>query len=268
VEVLLSSGTYYAITKGSIYSRTAYALMLGGCKSFCKFCSQSLWNSADKRYLSRVKWFPVNLEETKDKLTPFYRFCLQTVVKDRFEEEALQILRTVNVKGKSLTVVPIDVEYLNQFRKIGVDYLGVGLDTTESNWEKVSKPFSFQEYVRFIKEAIQIFGKRRVYVHLVYGMGEKREEFVELMKQIYSWGAEVALFAFTPVKGTPMEHWPRPSLKEYREIQDIRFRLSHGREGKEEAYFTSGCPSCDRPFYNEDPLKEPYNVPALVRRSD
>ena len=95
MEVLLSAGTYYAITKGTYYSQTAYALMKGGCVNQCKFCSQPLSNNADKSYLSRVKWYSVSLEAVKDKLSTFKRFCLQTVVKPGFEDEVVKIVSEV-----------------------------------------------------------------------------------------------------------------------------------------------------------------------------
>ena len=43
-------------------------------------------------------------------------------------------------------------------------------------------------------------------------------------------GVEVALFAFTPIGGTPMERCPRPGLERYRAVQLIRYRLSRGRD--------------------------------------
>ncbi|MEM1620329.1 MAG: radical SAM protein [Metallosphaera sp.] len=265
MEVLLSAGTYYAITKGTYYSQTAYALMKGGCVNQCKFCSQPLSNNADKSYLSRVKWYSVSLEAVKDKLSTFKRFCLQTVVKPGFEDEVVKIVSEVQTR-KSVTTVPISTEYLKLLKERGVDYLGVGMDTTEGNWENVAKPGKFSDYLDFVKRAIQVFGKGKVYVHLVYGLGEREDEFVELMKHLYSLGAEVALFAFTPVKGTPMESRPPPRLEDYRRIQRIRFSLSHGFDGGDLSCLTSGCPSCDRPFYNEDPRGKLYNIPIMVKR--
>ncbi|QKQ99177.1 radical SAM protein [Metallosphaera tengchongensis] len=260
MEILLSAGTYYAIERGIYYSQTAYALMTGGCQNQCGFCSQSLSNSASKFYLSRVKWYPVDLEKVKGRLSSFKRFCLQTVVRPGFEHEMLEILKHVDTK-KSVTVVPISREYLVELKRVGVDYLGIGLDTTEGNWNKVKKPATFHEYFRFIEDAVQVFGKGKVYVHLVYGLGEEESEFISLMETLHSVGAEVALFAFTPVKGTPMENVKPPKLEDYRKIQKLRFLIFHGKDGGEKAFLTSGCPSCDRPFYNEDPRGKPYNVP-------
>ncbi|ARM76834.1 radical SAM protein [Acidianus manzaensis] len=264
MQVLLSAGTYYYIRKGIRVSNTAYALQSGGCSGTCKFCSQSLSNRADKFYLSRVKWFPVNLDEEKEKFSSFSRFCLQTVIKKNFEDEAIEILEKVKTKGKSITTVPITDDYLIKLKEIGVDYLGTGLDTVERLWNEVGKPFTFKEYMDFVKRSVSIFGKRHVYVHLIVGLGEKEDEIINLMKEIYQIGAEVALFAFTPVKGTAFESLSPPKLEYYRKIQKIRYNLSNDKEVKEDeklAYLTSGCPSCDRPYYNEDPLKTLYNIP-------
>lgn len=263
MKVLLSAGTYYYVKRGIKISNTAYALQMGGCKGGCKFCSQSLFNKADKFYLSRVKWYPVEFEEIAEKLSSFSRFCLQTVIKDNFEEEALEILKKVKTKGKSVTTIPVSDDYLVKFKSLGVDYLGTGLDTVERLWDYVGKPLSFKEYMDFIKRAISIFGHRHVFVHLIIGLGETDEEIVSLMKKIYEMGAEVALFAFTPIKGTPFEDLPKPSLERYRRIQRLRYELSKGREDNLGlAYLTSGCPSCDRPYYNESPLdRNLYNIP-------
>ncbi|MFP3347441.1 MAG: radical SAM protein [Sulfolobaceae archaeon] len=261
MKVLVSAGTYYFIKKGIKLSNTAYLLQSGGCNASCKFCTQSMLSNADKTYLSRVKWYPMELEEIKDLLNGFTRVCLQTVIKEKFEDEVIEIMSKIDSKRKSVTITPVDKQYLIKLKEIGVDYLGVGLDTVKSMWREVRKPYSYERYMDFIKDAVDVFGHRHVYVHLIVGLGESEEEMVNTMKELYALGAEVALFAFTPVKGTPYEKKERPSLEYYRRIQALRYKLSTGKDG-EEAFLTSGCPSCDRPYYNESPLdKELYNIP-------
>ncbi|MUN29646.1 radical SAM protein [Sulfuracidifex metallicus] len=279
MKLLFSSGTFFFITgKARKYSNTAYALQDGGCQGKCAFCSQSTLSSAPKNFLSRVKWYSANLEDFSDIISSnFMRFCLQTVYKPNFDEEALEIMKTVKTRGKSITTVPVDE--LKRFLNVGVDYLGVGLDTTESMFPKVGKPFSFSTYMDFIREGVKIFGKGKVFVHLVFGLGESLDEFLNLMQEIYNIGAEVALFAFTPVKGTPMENNSPPSLHQYRLVQTVRYYLSRGiplsklmRNGEltlpsdSTHYLTSGCPTCDRPFYNESPTAPiPYNFSVVMK---
>lgn len=261
--VLLSAGTYFYLKKGIKVSETAYALQSGGCEGGCKFCSQSLSNTANKTYLSRVKWFPVDFEKVAEALSSFSRFCLQTVIKKGFVDEVIEILSTSKNRRKSVTITPVDTQYLYKFKELGVDYLGVGLDTVERLWGYVGKPYTFSDYMRFIREAVSVFGNGHVFVHLIVGLGETDEELISLMKEIKGIGGNVALFAFTPIKGTPFEGLERPSLDRYRRIQEERFKIFEGRVTVR-AYMTSGCPSCDRPYYNEDPRegKNMYNIPV------
>ena len=263
MKVLLSAGTYYYVKKGIKVSETAYALQYGGCEGKCKFCSQSLSNKADKTFLSRVKWYPVEMEEVADSLSSFSRFCLQTVIKKNFEDEVVEILSLSKNRGKSVTITPVDASYLHKFKELNVDYLGIGLDTVERLWDYVGKPYTFSEYIKFTKEAVSVFGKGHVYVHLIVGLGETDDEIISLMKLIKDIGANVALFAFTPVKGTPFEKMDKPSLSRYRKIQEARYKIFEGKDVSPLAYLTSGCPSCDRPYYNEDPRegKNMYNIP-------
>ena len=267
VEVLLSAATYFYLKGKNKLSETAYVLQTGGCRAKCKYCTQSSISLADKTMLSRVKWYPVILEEVVDELSKgFKRFCLQTVIKNGFEDEIVEILSIVKTPHKALTITPVSDKYLYEYKKLGVDYLGVGLDTVERLWSEMGKPYTFREYMDFISRAVEVFGKKHVYVHLVVGLGETDAELIDLMKKLYYMGAEVALFAFTPVKGTPLENHPPPPLERYRRLQKIRFMIAHGYSGGEAAYITSGCPFCDRPYYNEEPRKTLYNIPLVELR--
>jgi biotin synthase len=282
--ILLSAGTYYFLRTGRKFSETAYALMAGGCKASCSFCSQPRSFPTDKSYLSRVKWFPVELESVTERLTNFKRFCLQTVVKDGYEEEAVKIVRAVKGVPKSVTIVPVSVGTLLELKKEGVDYLGSGVDTVPRLFKAVNKPFDFWEYFQFLVKAKGVLGPWRAVAHLIYGLGETDKEFAETMELFLRNEVSVALFAFTPVKGTPMEDKPRPELRKYRMMQALRLALMKGKrlnevaefdgeelvavkEVQEGHYFTSGCPHCDRPYYNEDPLGPQYNLPYTVRDS-
>ena len=282
MKVLVSAGTFHFLKGGRKYSETAYALLKGGCKASCTFCSQPVVYSTDKTLLSRVKWYEVDLEEVAGKLSEFKRFCLQTVVKDGFEEESVRVLSAVKTPGKSVTTVPVGLETLKRFKEVGVDYLGSGVDTVPSMFGRVRKPFSFEEYFNFLLRAREVFGEWRVVAHLIYGLGESDREFAEVMEAFIRERVNVALFAFTPVKGTPMESRSPPSLRKYRLIQRLRLALLHGKRVNEVAVFdgdelvdvkfdlpgsqfTSGCPHCDRPYYNEHPLGYQYNLPYTVR---
>ncbi len=267
---------------------TAYLLQAqeAGCLGSCTFCPQSRVSQSSKELLSRVEWPEVELEELARRLAadpgPIRRVCLQTVMSEGFEEGALEILSTLREAGVglpiSVAITPVEESLLELFRVLGVTHIGVGLDAaTPELVEKVGKPFSWGEYWDFTERVVRVFGPRRALVHLIFGLGETEEEFIRAMAWAYRVKADVALFAFTPVPGTPMASNPPPDLGAYRRMQAARHLLSRGasldevlerlRKGElrppPEATVTSGCPWCNRPFYNERPSGPIYNFPSL-----
>jgi biotin synthase-related radical SAM superfamily protein len=128
-----------------------------------------------------------------------------------------------------------------------------------------------------------------VAVHLIVGLGETEREMTEMIQRMHDLGVIVGLFAFTPVRGTAMQDQPPPLLNTYRRMQVTRHLISHdlatlgdfafsaeGRlvsSGRSDlakiladglAFQTSGCPDCNRPFYNERPGGPLYNYPRLL----
>ncbi len=258
-----------------------------GCLAGCLFCAQSSSSRASKDLLSRVIWPTVELEKVVPRMARvFERACVQSIIKPRFVEELHEIVRTLSSHGLrvSLSTTPVPVEDLELFKQEGVDYLGVGLDAfTPELAARVNKPYPFEAYLDFARRAVAVFGRGRVVVHLIVGLGEGLRDAVETIKRVYEVGCRVSLFAFTPVRGTPMGGQPRPSLRYYRIVQVASFLVSRGLpverfldldeacvrvdslEGLEDlpkALLTSGCPGCNRPYYTESPREEPYNYPS------
>jgi biotin synthase len=140
--------------------------------------------------------------------------------------------------------------------------------------------------------AVGIFGEGNVSTHLIVGLGETEKEAAIAVQECVDLGVLPALFAFTPVRGTALACNPQPVLDVYRRVQvarhlivnalarveDMRFNsegriadfgvsktvlLSVVESGR--PFLTSGCPDCNRPFYNEKPGGPLYNFPLAVR---
>ncbi len=274
---------------------TAYLLQYSreGCTARCRFCSQSRYNSVDKKYLSRITWpiveFKRLLEVVYERQRLFKRLCIQTILKPGFIEELLSIIRSLREASIELPIsvatTPIPRKYLVELRDLGVDYIGVGLDAASKEiFTLVSKPYTWDTYIGFIEDSVDVFGEKHVYVHLIIGLGENPIEALEIMETIYRIGGEVALFAYTP-----LTQWRRdkPSVEYYRLCQIVRYFLSRGYSLEEIVsirnnkiyleswvtdtiennrlypgiFLTSGCPDCNRPFYNESPRGPFYNYP-------
>ncbi len=255
---------------------TAYLLQFSstGCSAGCRFCPQSTRSSASKNLLSRITWPVVELDEIVPGLRRFKRICFQTVLKPGYLKESIRVVRKLSESGVplSLAITPVEKDVLRELKDAGVERLGVGLDAaSERVFDLMNKPFSWATYLDFIKDGVSIFGRGKVHVHLIVGLGERMEELVETMKLIRSIGASTALFAFTPVRGIRL-NTGSPDLLAYRRAQIIRFVVDEGIDPKrlfvepeliKRALLTSGCPDCNRPFYNERPRGPMYNYPSL-----
>ncbi|RUM46673.1 MAG: biotin synthase [Hyperthermus sp.] len=265
-----------------------------GCLASCMYCSQSRVAGDRLRsrgYLSRITWPVINISDIVKRRRAirdagFERLCIQSILKPGFLEELECIISHLLAIELpiSLAITPVGEEALEKLRELGVEYLGVGLDAaTPRIFNKVGKPYTWKRYMEFIESGVKIFGKGRVYVHIIAGLGETLKEAVDTMKMLYEKGAKVALFNYTHVPGLP--RLPGIELKKYRLLQLARFmlekghnpylylRLDEGREGFKrkppvqveelgEAVLTSGCPGCNRPFYNESPRGPIYNYPS------
>ncbi len=266
---------------------TAYLLQHSstGCMAGCVFCPQSASVRGSKDYVSRVPWPPVELENLVEALRRrrvFRRICMQSVLKPRFAQEMIEVLVRLQDLGipVSVSINPVGVEILKKISRLS-DHLGVGLDAaTPRVFRLTGKPYSWETYWWFVERGVEVYGKRHVYVHLVTGMGEAEWEMAETMEKIYRVGGEVALFAHTPIRGSPLSSKPDPCY--YRRLQALRYLLSKGYRLGEVAYpengrivirdryldeiradamLTSGCPWCNRPYYNEGPRGPLYNYP-------
>ncbi len=277
---------------------TAYILQYSedGCQADCLFCPQSRTNFSRKDFVSRVVWPRIELNVLIKAIKAknvFSRLCIQNVIKQGFKEEFIEIIRRIrknNIKTPiSASITPISRDYLDELKELDVDYLGVGLDAaTPEVFVKIKKPYTWETYINFIKDGVSVFGKYRVNVHLIFGLGETEKEFVKTMKTVHDVGGKIALFAFTPVKGTALSLREQPSIYSWRKIQLAKYIIENELYDKivfvkdkicfENSFLrniindlkkylpiflTSGCPSCNRPFYNESPKGPYYNFPSI-----
>ena len=298
MKVRASLGTLaeLGVVKSALLSRPGVAYVMqyssNGCLATCHYCTQSRLSRTPKDFLSRIVWPSVDLKQLLEALrrSSTLRVCLQTVIKPGFVAEAHSVVRALSALGKrvSLSITPISDGEIRRFHKEGVDYVGVGLDVaTPRLFKALGKPYSWETYWEFIRDSVGVLGRGRVVVHIIIGLGETVEEALNTIRDVRNVGAEPSLFAFTPVRGTPLESRRPPNVMYYRFIQIATELIMEGyewedfivkRDGKytlstklindllsydrlRRALMTRGCPGCNRPFYNESPGREPYNFP-------
>lgn len=274
---------------------TAYLMLGGRCLMNCAFCAQARESQANALNLSRVIWPEYELDSVIQTLVEaaaradIRRACVQVTVSADAFAQTLFLVQTVkaacNVAGVNLpfdvAILPNNLDQVRQLLAAGVDHIGFGLDAACQRIFRLVKGGSWARSLNLVERTAATFPGRAA-VHLIVGLGETEREMAERVQWAHDLGVTAGLFAFTPVRGTHLAHKAPPSLAAYRRMQAARWLIVHDLvriEGMEfdadgrltclgapppsggEPFQTSGCPDCNRPFYNEQPGGPLYNYP-------
>lgn len=236
---------------------------------------------------------------------PFQRICIQTIYYTQLIEDLGNLVQTFRSflpqLPLSLALPPLTRHQFQYLYDLGVERVAVALDAATHELfhnikgPGVNGPFSWDKHNHALETALSIFGRYRTTTHLIIGLGETEFQTINLLQDLTDKGINVGLFPFTPITGTVLEHRPRPSLTQYRRIQIayylIRNRISSGSQmefnrsrrqltgfgisnelldeiiSRETVFQTTGCPSCNRPFFTEEPRGPLYNYPQAPSAS-
>ncbi|MGD6850649.1 MAG: radical SAM protein [Candidatus Bathyarchaeia archaeon] len=226
----------------------------------------------------------------------FGRVCIQALnypeVFVHLEALVKEIKRDSAV-AVSVSCQPKTRENILRLKEAGVERLGIALDAaSEAVFIRVKGAdaggcYSWDNQFRLLGEALSVFGLGNVSTHVIVGLGESEREAAEVVQRVVDLGVLPALFAFTPVRGTALEGCLPPKVQSYRCLQLARYLIVSGKSRAEKFHFTegritdfglpkeqienvvdsglpfrtSGCPSCNRPYYNEKPSGPIYNFP-------
>jgi len=246
----------------------------------------------------------LNLIENAFKNGKIKRVCFQALNYPGVFGEIVALIKAIRQKVHvpiSVSCQPLTMENIKVVAEAGAERIGIPLDAaTQELFDKVKGvfaggPYNWERQFKLLFDAVEIFGKGKVSTHLIVGLGETEEEMVNIIQKCVDMGVLPALFAFTPIKGTALENMPQPSIQQYRRIQIARYLIVHGivksekvcfdEKGsivhfgvneqtllkiiqKSDPFLTSGCPNCNRPFYNEKPTGPIYNYPENLNEKE
>ncbi len=284
-----------------------------GCKANCLYCGQAREASRRKpsdRTLIRVDWPIRKLDDVVEALKRLerngcsyrpHRVCVATITHWKAVEAEIEIVKRIRRETSySITALVTPTLFreseFRELRNAGADRIGIAIDCATPELfdllrgRKARGPHRWERYVEGIEEAIEIFGKGRVGVHIIVGLGEREEDAVKLIQWVHDLGGETHLFAFYPEEGSVMESWPRVPIGQYRRVQMARYLIDNEISRAEDMKFnewgqivdfgiprylleeialsglpfvTSGCPGCNRPWANERPGEVPRNYPYI-----
>ena len=284
---------------------TTLYLMLGEkCMFDCAYCPQAKNSHGSTDFLSRVIWPKTDWQLLKKAIlnAPEFvkRVCFQVVSSPGYVDGAEFFINDISKAFESVEkerALPISVSIrlskMSDVKRVfdaGAERIGLAMDVVSRKNYADIRGGNFDRDFRFILSAGEQF-PNRITTHVIVGMGETDKELYEAFSEFYKRNITVGLFAFTPIKGTRMENAKRPTLTRYRKIQFMRYLFATHREftprfnesgalvaiegenvGKlvknGVIYQTSGCPNCNRPYYNEEPLGPMFNYPFAPDKTE
>jgi biotin synthase len=242
-------------------------------------------------------WQVVAAIKSAAKQDKIKRVCVQALNYPSVFDDVLNVVAEIRSKCQvpiSISCQPVSTETMKRLAEAGVERIGIPLDAaTEALFDKIKGkqargPYVWERQFEALENAVQVFGKDMVSTHLIVGLGETEKEMVNTVQRCEDMCVYPGLFAFTPIAGTALESFSPPSLGQYRRIQLARYLIVQGKTRYESMSFdkderlvdfgvsektlhetirsgipflTSGCPDCNRPYYNEKPGGPLYNHP-------
>jgi len=231
------------------------------------------------------------------------RVCIQALNYPGVFEDLVVLVRAIISLTRmaiSVSCQPIRREDIVHLAKAGTQRISVPLDAaTREVFNKIKGPdaggpYSWERQLQLLRDATEIFGKKMVSTHLIVGIGETEKHMIKTIQDCVDMDVLPGLFAFTPVLGTALAKKTPPEVALYRRIQVARYLILHETARYEEMEFngdrlmgfgvhrqtlrrvirtgkpfvTSGCPGCNRPYYNERPGGPIYNYARKLTRNE
>ena len=287
--------------KSKAKTKTIFLMNSGGCVFNCSFCAQASQSSSREDKLSRISWpeFEVSevLRALKNNQDRYSRICLQTVnTKNIFQELpgfVKKIKEAIGDKKIALSVRTQKIEDIDILFESGAHEIGLSIDAIDEKAFLEIKGGSLKIYKDIVLHVANKY-PGQIATHLIIGMGEGERQAVKIMQELNSHQVIIALFAFTPVKGSKLESNKPPEMESYRRIQIalhlIRNNLVREFEYNKDAeivnfgynkaelleilkdsdvFETSGCSDCNRPYYNERAgVEDLYNYPYKLKKGE
>jgi len=288
-------------SKVDVAPTTGYLMCGEKCSRSCAFCAQGLTSTSRADALSRVTWPEFDVETTVTRLAAAYeegslkRACIQVVLDKDHVDHTTDLIKAIRCRSSIPLCVSVNgsMEAVHTALAAGADRVSLPLDAaSERVFTEVKGP-GWARAVALLESAVECY-PGRVGTHIIAGLGETDEELLRLVQKLNDKDALVALFSFTPVRGTKMADNLPPPIERYRAIQAARHMIVHGAASAErmefcegrlasfglaaacvrellstgEAFETSGCPDCNRPYYNERPGGVMYNYPRRLTTSE
>ncbi|HET9956482.1 MAG TPA: MSMEG_0568 family radical SAM protein [Polyangiaceae bacterium] len=170
---------------------------------------------------------------------------------DRGAEHLCNVVRGMRERVALPTQVqcepPADLRWLDRLKQAGADALGMHLESVSEPVRqrimpgKASVPIEF--YLRAFEHAVPIFGRGQVSTYILAGLGDTREEILNMSERLLTLGVYPFVVPFVPISGTPLEHAtpPDPAFMQAL-LADVAALIS--RAAMKSSSIKAGCGRC------------------------
>ncbi|HEY9215453.1 MAG TPA: MSMEG_0568 family radical SAM protein [Ancylobacter sp.] len=130
-------------------------------------------------------------------------------------ESAAAVKAAVDLPIQAQCEPPDDDGWFQRLRDSGVDALGMHLEAVTERTRAQIMPgkaqVSVERYFEAFEAAVPVFGRGQVSTYILAGLGDSREEILDISRRLVAIGVYPFVVPFVPISGTPLESHPTPS---------------------------------------------------------
>jgi radical SAM protein (TIGR04043 family) len=142
---------------------------------------------------------------------------------------------------------PADFGWFARLQEAGVDSLGLHLEAVTERVRRRIMPGKAEVpvsvYLEAFSAAVRVFGRGQVSTYILAGLGDTRQEILEMSELLVGLGVYPFVVPFVPIAGTALEDEPTPEPGFLREVLDgVAAILADHRMTSSE--IKAGCGRC------------------------
>ena len=130
-------------------------------------------------------------------------------------ESAAAVKAAVALPIQAQCEPPDDDGWFQKLRDSGVDALGMHLEAVTERTRHIIMPgkaqVSVERYFQAFEAAVPVFGRGQVSTYILAGLGDTREEILDISRRLVAIGVYPFVVPFVPISGTPLESHPTPT---------------------------------------------------------
>ncbi len=162
-------------------------------------------------------------------------------------ESAAAVKAAVSLPIQGQCEPPDDIVWYQRMKDAGIDSLGMHLeavtDTVRAKVMPGKAQITVAQYFEAFGAAVAVFGRGQVTTYILAGLGDSREDILEVCQKLVDIGVVPFVVPFVPISGTPMESAPSPGPAFMNDLLTGLARMMQ-RAGLRSAEMKAGCAKC------------------------